>query len=221
VTAPLGRVGSEMRANVYVDGFNLYYGAMKGKGPGYKWLDVSTLAARLQPKDTINRIRYFTARVGARSGDPQQPQRQQTYLRALRTIPVLSIHEGHYSTHAKWRPLAHPGPPPAQQYAEVLLTEEKGSDVNLATYLLIDAFNHDCQVAVVITNDSDLAEPIALAQSRLGIMVGVINPHPPKYRSLQLKGTFFKQLRDSAVKGCQFPEYLTDARGQFQKPPHW
>lgn len=159
--------------------------------------------------------------MNARPADPQQPQRQQIYLRALRTIPDLTIHEGHYATHQKWLPLAAPPARPAPQYAQVLVSEEKGSDVNLATYLLIDAFNRECEIAVVITNDSDLAEPLALAQSDLGTQVGVVNPHPAKYRSRELKGTFFKQLRASAVRGCQFPDRLIDAHGSIQKPPGW
>lgn len=194
---------------------------MKGNGGGYKWLDLAALAAKLLPKDQVKRIRYFTAKVGARPSDPQQPQRQQTYFRALNTIPNLTIHEGHYSTHAKWRPLAHPLPPPAPQYAEVLLTEEKGSDVNLATFVLMDAFDKDCQTAVVITNDSDLAEPLLLARTHLGLKIGIVNPHPPKFRSRDLTCTFFKQLRPSAVKACQFPHQLTDGQGTFQKPPKW
>jgi len=49
-------------ANVYVDGFNLYYRCVKGTP--HKWLDVSSLAAKLLHSGTqINRIRYFTARV--------------------------------------------------------------------------------------------------------------------------------------------------------------
>jgi hypothetical protein len=114
-----------MIANVYVDGFNLYFGAMKNKGPGYKWLDLAAFAAKLLPKDQINRIRYFTARVESRPSDHQQPQRQRTYFRALETIPNLTIHEGHYSTHKKWRPLVNPPPRPAPQYAHVYITEEK------------------------------------------------------------------------------------------------
>lgn len=54
-------------------------------------------------------------------------------------------------------------------------TEEKGSDVNLATYLLADAFRGDCQTAVVVTNDSDLAEPIRVISQELSIPVGLIN----------------------------------------------
>ena len=76
---------------------------------------------------------------------------------------------------------------------EVIKTEEKGSDVNLATYLLLDAAVGDCETAVVMTNDSDLVEPIRLAQSHFGVPVGVVNPHPARYRSRSLKdaATFF------------------------------
>jgi hypothetical protein len=81
-----------MRANVYVDAFNLYYGCLRGTP--YRWLDLAALCRRLLPNDEINRIRYFTALVSARSDDPQEPQRQLTYLRALRTIPNLSITPG-------------------------------------------------------------------------------------------------------------------------------
>ncbi len=91
-------------------------------------------------------------------------------------------------------PLANP-PRRGARTVEVVKTEEKGSDVNLATYLLLDAFQHDCNVAVVISNDSDLKLPIEIAQSELGIRVGVVNPHPPARRSRALQPTFFKQLR--------------------------
>lgn len=66
-----------MRVNVYVDGFNLYYGAVR-ETP-YKWLDLGELCRLLLPQNQINRIRYFTALVESRPYDPQQPQRQQTY----------------------------------------------------------------------------------------------------------------------------------------------
>jgi hypothetical protein len=71
-----------MRANVYVDAFNLYYGCLKGTP--YRWLDLDAFSRQLLPHDHIHRIRYFTALVSGRTGDLQQPQRQQIYLRALR-----------------------------------------------------------------------------------------------------------------------------------------
>ncbi len=208
-----------MKANVYVDGFNLYYGALKNRGPGRKWLDLHALCQRLLPNDQIHRIRYFTALVSARPNDPQQPVRQQAYLRAIRTLPNVSVHYGTYVTRHTNMPLVKPGR--RKIMVEVLKTEEKGSDVNLATYLLLDAFKRDCQVAVVISNDADLKEPIALAQSELGILVGVVNPHPPYKRSRDLQPTFFKQLRDSAVRASQFPSTLRDGRGKIFKPSGW
>lgn len=207
-----------LTTNVYVDAFNLYYGALKGTR--FKWLDLDALCRRLLPNDQINRIRYFTAHVSARPGDPQQPQRQLTYIRALETIPHLSVHLGHYLTHTTRMPLANPVPgQPAT--VEVMKTEEKGSDVNIATYLLLDGFRGECDTAVVISNDSDLKEPIALAQTVLGLKVGVVNPHPPGRRSRALQPTFFKQLRESALRSCQFPPVMSDARGAFEKPARW
>lgn len=206
-----------MRTNVYVDGFNLYYGSLKD-GP-YRWLDLGALCARLLPNDQINRIRYFTAKVDARN-DPQQPQRQDTYIRALGTVPGLSVHLGHYLTNQTMMRRVRP-PRIGSPFVEVIKTEEKGSDVNLASYLLLDGFKKDCTAAVVISNDSDLKVPIELAQSELGLKVGVINPHPPNRRSRALKPTFFKQLRRSALVACQFPATLHDSQGQITKPGSW
>ncbi len=205
-----------MGTNVYVDGFNLYYGCLKGSP--YKWLDLSVLARALLPGEDVNRIRCFTAIVSARPGDPDQPQRQQVYLRALKTIPRPSVHMGHYLSHSTRMPLAHPlsGGPTT---VEVIKTEEKGSDVNLATYLLLDAFERDCDAALVISNDSDLKEPISVAQSVLGLTVGIANPHPARRRSRALRPTFFKQIRESALRSSQFLPILQDEKGETRKPP--
>ena len=51
---------------------------------------------------------------------------------------------------------------------EVLDTEEKGSDVNLASYLLMDGFWDEYDLAVVVSNDSDLQLPVEMARTRLG-----------------------------------------------------
>jgi hypothetical protein len=207
-----------MRANVYVDAFNLYYGCLKGTP--YRWLDLDAFSRQLLPHDHIHRIRYFTALVSGRTGDLQQPQRQQIYLRALQTIPHLSVHLGHYLSHPVRMPLAHP-PRVGPQTVEVVRTEEKGSDVNLASYLLLDGFRGDCEAAVVISNDSDLKVPIELAQAELGLVVGVINPHPPARRSRALQPTFWRQVRERQLRRSQFPPILADARGMIRRPQGW
>jgi uncharacterized LabA/DUF88 family protein len=122
---------------------------------------------------------------------PAAAVRQQTCLRALQTIPGLSIHLGHYLVSYPRMPLRYP-PASGPRTVEVVKSEEKGSDVNLATYLLLDAFRKDCDTAVVITNDSDLREPIEIAQAELGLRVGVINPQKPGYRSRSLLNVTFR-----------------------------
>jgi NYN domain len=98
-------------------------------------------------------------------------------------------------------PLANP-PPKGTRTVAVVKTEEKSSDVNLATFLLLDVFKREADVAVVISNDFDLKLPIEVAQQELGLRVGVVNPHPPARRSRALRPTFFKQIRPSALAAC-------------------
>ena len=221
MTPPVNVNLSGAKANVYVDGFNLYYGCLKGTE--YRWLDLGAFCQKLIPSNPINRIRYFTARISARPQDPDGPVRQETYLRALATTPGLSIHLGHFQQTTVRAPLAKPRPGGAKT-VEVLKTEEKGSDVNLATYLLLDAFRKDCELAVVVSNDSDLEAPIRVAMRELGIPVGLVNPHKARFRSrdlLSLNPVFFKQIRPNALKASQFPAILGDAHGEIRRPPKW
>jgi uncharacterized LabA/DUF88 family protein len=207
-----------VKTNFYVDGFNLYYGALKGTP--HKWLDLAALFRRVFPRNEIGRIRYFTARVDRRPPHFQQHQQQQAYLRALETIPSLSIHYGQFRTRPVQMRLEKPRRGGAKT-ARVLKTEEKGSDVNLASYLLLDAFREDCDVAIVVSNDADLKTPIELAINELGIRVGVLNPHKPEKRSLDLRPTFIKQLRQGPVAASQFAPVLRDASGEIRKPKRW
>jgi NYN domain len=204
--------------NIYIDGFNLYYGALR-RTP-YRWLNLETLCRLLLPKNTINQIKYFTALVSARPNDPDQPVRQQLYLRALRTLPSVSIHFGHFLTHEVTMALVVPaGQPP--KYARVIKTEEKGSDVNLATHLLHDAHMGRFEVAVVVSNDSDLLEPIKIVREQLHKRVGILNPHPNPSRALLPHIDFIKQVRAGVLRTAQFPSTLTDAHGMFTKPAGW
>ena len=50
-----------MKANVYVDGLNLYYGALKHTR--FKWLNPARLCEFRLPAFDIDRIEYFTALV--------------------------------------------------------------------------------------------------------------------------------------------------------------
>ena len=136
------------RAIVYIDGLNLYYGALKGTP--YKWLDIEKLCRRLIPDDQIVAIKYYTARVKDTPNNPGAAQRQDVYLRALRTLgPLLSIHYGRMQTQKKWRYLAND----RTKQVKVIENHEKQTDVNLASHLVWDASRGTCEKAAVISND--------------------------------------------------------------------
>jgi uncharacterized LabA/DUF88 family protein len=169
------------------------------------------------PNHRILQIKYFTARVSARPHDPDQPVRQQTYLRALRTLPNITIIYGHFLSHEVVMPLASaPG-----QFARVIKTEEKGSDVNLATHLLHDAYQNAYEAAVVISNDSDLLEPIRVVGKDMGKIVGILNPQQRPSRVLHANVPFFKQIRSGVLAASQFPTVLNNSNGTFNKPTTW
>jgi hypothetical protein len=94
--------------------------------------------------------------VSGRAGDPGQARRQAVYLRALATVPSLTIHYGHFLAY-RVMPLSAP-PPAGPQDRRGEQDRREGIDVNLATYLLLDGFQVDHEAAAVISNDSDLAE---------------------------------------------------------------
>ena len=219
----VGTEGTETRPQtiVYVDGFNLYYGAVRGTR--YKWLDLEAMCRSLLRRDQIVKIRYFTARVNDRPDDPQLASRQGTYLRALATLPLVEVHYGHFLTRAVRLPRVNRrrGQSPT---IKVLKTEEKGSDVNLATFLLLDAFKGRCDTAVVVSNDSDLAQAIQVAQSELGVKVGIVNPHSRKSRSRKLLGLgclFYKQISSQVLAETQLPTVVHDSKGPIRKPEGW
>ncbi len=76
--------------NVYIDGFNLYNGAVRGTT--YKWLDVEKMCITLLPRLKVKRVHYFTARVSGFRHDPDAPLRQDVYVRALRTLSAVQVH---------------------------------------------------------------------------------------------------------------------------------
>jgi uncharacterized LabA/DUF88 family protein len=151
-----------MKTIVCVDAFNLYYGALKHTA--YKWLNIRKMCELALPKNQIARICVCTARVKARPNDPQPPVRQAMLFRALKTLPDLEIIEGHFLAHKVYMRLVNP-PPSGPEMARVIKTEEKGSDVNLATALLRDAYENCFDAAVLVSGDSDLLSPVQVVKN--------------------------------------------------------
>ena len=210
------------RVNVYVDGLNLYYGALRD-GP-HRWLDLWKLSRRLlTASDEVRRIRYFTALADGLS-DSALLQRQKTYIRALRSIPGLTVHYGSFVTHATTMPLAD-----GTGLVEVLRTDEKGSDVNLASHLLLDACAGDFDKALIVSNDSDLEFPVRAVRDRFGLIIGVscpvARPGRRPARLLVHAASFTAHItrkRRKLLRQSQFPNTVIDLTGrQIRKPIGW
>ena len=206
--------------NVYIDGFNLYYRALKDTP--FRWLDLRKLAETLFPQDNIHRVCYFTARLDARPGNPNQPRRQLIYLRALSMLPRFEVYYGAFRSGVKRRPLAEPMPG-LPTHVLVRDSEEKGSDVNLATRLLVDGFNEEYEQAVVVSNDADFAGAMRYVRDDWGLRVTLVNPDPRNAspRELAEAATYVKRLWKSHLRRSQLPSTLADEVGSITKPAGW
>lgn len=204
---------SKPRIGVYVDGFNLYYGgnALVGN-QSWKWLDIRQLVLNHLPNKQpwvsgeLIRVVYSTAEVTA---PPETLQRQQAYIEALRVSgSVDHVVYGKYKSYKdenfavlgyykKFKRVNLPFDPLPDEHwfkvddSQMVIVsherkEEKGSDVNLASHLLIDLLTGKLDAAIVITNDTDLAYPIRYAREL--IPVGLINPRGSKTPA-DLKGS--------------------------------
>jgi uncharacterized LabA/DUF88 family protein len=192
----------------------------------YRWLDLNAFSQTLCQRASISRIRYFTALVDPYPSNPDNRTRQLTYLRALGTIPHLSIHLGRFATNEKERALAiphapRPTPVVPLQMVTVIEREEKGSDVNLASHLLLDAFNQEYDLAVVVSNDSDLAEPVLLVRSEFGLKDRIVNPRKFLAYDLRVIADFYSNIKLRMLQQFQFPSTMTDDTGSFRKPARW
>ena len=212
-----------MRTYIYIDGFNFYYGAVKDTP--YKWLNFKKLfESLLAPAHQILSIKYFTAIVTGKI-DPGQPIRQKTFIRALKKfIPEISVYYGKFLSHNVFKPLAYPIDQNTFgkyiKFANVIKTEEKGSDVNIAVHLLNDAWldHYDC--AVIVSNDSDLAESLRLVKEQHKKKIGLITPgktHPS--RELLKYADFTKRIRKGVLGASQLPDPIPGTT--IHKPKIW
>lgn len=100
-------------------------------------------------------------------------------------------------------------------------TEEKGSDVNLATYLLLDGVDGLYDEALVITDDSDLAEPIRQANARFG-PVHVLSPRTAATSELRQVAASYTRLDPAVLAASQLPATMALPSGaQITRPPTW
>lgn len=209
-------------ATVYIDAFNLYRRALQGTP--YRWLDVRAMCEQILTKFDVGSVKYFTAHVKAPKNDPQVTLRQRTYLEALQAHSGVEIHLGQFRRDRRWME-SHPyeeDEEGAPVKVQVRKTEEKGSDVNLATHLVWDALHEASDAFVVLSNDSDLVTPIRRLVQEKGALVGIISPVANPSRALMGTGAFQKQLRQGVLANSQLPDPVVDGEGHiWRRPESW
>lgn len=240
-------VPTPRRVRAYVDGFNLYFGALKGR-PQLKWLDLVAFVERyLPPGHVLDHVHYFTAGVSAEVDRRAVSVRQGLYLDALVARGRLTVHKGVFRRRIKrmavastqpvrrrrdgsWA-IAHRFTEAAREIARERLglpahvwcsvTEEKGSDVNLACELLGDALAGAIDLAIVVSDDTDLARPCAMARAA-GVRVIVLSPRGTARHELAPEPADRRELKPGALRASQLPESLNTATGRrIRRPPEW
>lgn len=199
------------RVIVYVDGFNLYFGMVEAGLQHCKWLDIEKLTKYLlKSHQELKAVKYFTSRV---SNNPKKQKRQTTYIEALETKGIEII-PGQYQSSCihcnncgnRWNTF-----------------NEKMTDVNIATYLLVDAFKNQYDTAMLISGDSDLVPPIKVVNEKVSEK-RVLVVFPPKRKNDAVakvaKGNFVIGRRN--LEKSQFPDEVEKSDGfVLKKPDRW
>lgn len=196
------------RVNVYIDGFNLYFGIREAGFDHCRWLNVKKLAQNLlQANQTLGEVKYFTSRV---SNSPDKQKRQSIYIDALESTGIKIIY-GNYQDGSEeclrcghsWR-----------------TAKEKMTDVNIATHIIMDAYKDSYDMAMLISGDSDLVPPIKAVHENFKNKRVLIAFPPKRHNSsmaLVAKGSLIvgrKKLVDS-----QFDEEVISRTGYKLKIP--
>lgn len=199
----------------YIDGFNLFFGLRESRLQRYYWLDPARLIGNLaKPGQVLVGVRYFSARISPQSSDPSKHLRQQTYLEALETLPLLKAIYGQYLNKSKTC---------RRCGATWQQPEEKMTDVNIAVQLLSDAIDDAFDTAMIVSGDSDLVPPVEAVRQRFPSKRVVI-ASPPKRHSALLAATADnaftigrKRLADS-----QLPDQVIKPDGYtLSRPVEW
>lgn len=207
-----------MRTIAYIDGFNLFYGSLKGRTN--KWLDLCAYFDRVLPAPcAVVEVKYYTARVSALPHNVDAPKRQDVYIRALREQSKgrIVVVEGNFAIKSVSAPLAAD---PATK-VRILKTEEKGSDVNLAVDLVNDAWLDAYDCAAVVSNDADLASAMRIVKQQRRKHVILLTPGAPSRKPLHVLSKWSHRqigITEADLASCQLPNPMASG---LSKPADW
>lgn len=202
----------KQRAITYVDGFNLYYGLRDAKLGSSRWLNLTGVcSALLRPDQRLELVRYFTARV---RGDPTAQGRQAIYIDALRELGGIEIEFGQFLLNSvRCHQCNYTWSKP----------EEKRTDVNIAVRMLEDASDDRCDIALVVSGDSDLVPPILSIRQRYP-KKRVIVAAPPRRWGAQITQAADAaiQIRRATIRANRLPDPVITRSGiALRAPSGW
>lgn len=199
------------RVIVYIDGFNLYFGLRNAGYSKCKWLNLYAFSkSLLKENQELISVKYFTSRI---TKDPERQKRQNTYLEALEAAGVKILYGKFQADKVE-----------CLRCGRIWINyNEKLTDVNLATHMLVDAYKDQYDTAVLVSGDSDLVPPVRSVHENFSNK-RVFIVFPPRRHNVSMsavaRGTMIigrKKLNDH-----QFPEYVTNNAGYtLKKPENW
>ncbi|MCP5358294.1 MAG: NYN domain-containing protein [Pseudomonadales bacterium] len=222
-----------METAVYIDGYNLFYGRLRGTP--YKWLDIvklSELITKIQnPSSTVLTVKYFTSPIKANFSTHGQAsvESQNTYHRALTYLygSRLQIING-YHTVEKATPPRYKEPIDKDDRVEVWKFEEKQTDVNLALHLYRDSIREGLKQQVVISNDTDLEMALRLVKMDSPLVaMGIIIPNREggarrTNKALSIHSDWTRrEIKDSECETCLLPGKIPTLKRPINKPSYW
>lgn len=235
-----------LRTRIYIDGYNFYYGCLRGTP--HKWLDLLPLfenhilpSALVKDGDGQIRqsvllptpsIKFFTAKIiesVARATDSVSSQaRYHTALRKLYDGRIELV-EGYYAVNkmkVKVVDADEPNRPPREcQEVQAWKVEEKQSDVDLALQVYHDAFTGQIDHAVIVTHGTDIAPALAMIRAHTQVLMGVVVPttdhtRPPNTDLVKLAHWTRRHINASELAACQLPRVIPGKRPTI-KPDSW
>lgn len=197
------------RVIVYIDGFNLYFGLMEKGWRKYLWLDLKKFSnSLLLPEQKLIHTKYFTSRV---TKPVSKQRRQSTFIDALNMLTEFSIFYGRYQ--AQVRTCENCG-------FTSFISNEKKTDVNIATELLVDAFQDNFDTAILVSADADLTAPV-VAIRRLFPSKTIVVAFPPKRDSYELRNvaSTYYFISEHNFHGNLLPDEVKTVSGYILKRP--
>jgi uncharacterized LabA/DUF88 family protein len=211
------------RVSFFIDGFNFYHSLKDPKyfnhptyqdgTPKYRkylWLDYAAFLARyLRPQDTIADAFYFSAYAHHRSH--RSVKTHQQLVSAWKNTGIKTI-MGNFKEKDRFC---------TNCYRYFKAHEEKETDVNIAIYLINEAYKNTYDTAILVTNDTDLVPAIKMLKTEFPRKkVGVLFPIERWSSELEQECDFVRYTRKGYLSKSQFPDPIILPSGiQFPRPP--